>query len=131
MGGRRPGTAARTLDAAIIFAPAGNLVPAALRAVDRAGIVVCAGIHMSEIPAFSYDLLWEERVLRSVANLTRQDGEEFLALAPRIPVRSWVECIPLEQLTAAFGRLRAGDVRDALVIEVGSTSPGAAEPAPR
>jgi propanol-preferring alcohol dehydrogenase len=116
------------LDAAIIFAPVGNLVPAALRAVDRGGTVVCAGIHMSEIPAFSYDLLWEERVLRSVANLTRQDGEEFLALAPRIPVSSSVESIPLDQLTTAFDRLRAGDVRGALVIEVGARAPDAMEP---
>ena len=107
------------LDAAVIFAPAGELVPAALRAVDRGGTVVCAGIHMSEIPAFSYDLLWEERVLRSVANLTRLDGEEFLALAPRVPIRTAVEALPLEQLSAAFERLRTGDVRGALVIEIG------------
>src|SRR5439155_18637807 len=74
-----------TLDAAIIFAPVGALVPAALAAVDRGGSVVCAGIHMSDIPAFPYELLWEERVLRSVANLTREDGEEFMSLAPTIP----------------------------------------------
>jgi propanol-preferring alcohol dehydrogenase len=108
------------LDAAIIFAPAGNLVPAALRAVDRGGTVVCAGIHMSDIPAFPYELLWEERALRSVANLTRKDGEEFLALAPRIPVHTEVECMPLEQVNLAFDRLRSGDVRGALVIEVGA-----------
>src|SRR5919197_222642 len=76
------------LEAAIIFAPVGALVPTALRAVDRGGVVVCAGIHMSDIPSFSYELLWEERVLRSVANLTRQDADEFLALAPQIPVRT-------------------------------------------
>src|SRR6185437_9953186 len=78
------------LDAAIIFAPVGSLVPTALRAVDRGGTVVCAGIHMSDIPRFPYDLLWGERVVRSVANLTRRDGEEFLALAPRVPVRTEV-----------------------------------------
>ncbi len=108
------------LDAAIIFAPVGGLVPAALRAVDRGGIVVCAGIHMSEIPAFPYEILWEERVLRSVANLTRLDGEEFLALAPRIPIHTEVESVPLDQINAAFDRLRSGDVRGALVIEVGT-----------
>ena len=108
------------LDAAIIFAPAGNLVPAALRAVDRGGTVVCAGIHMSDIPAFPYELLWEERVLRSVANLTRKDGEEFLALAPRVPVHTEVESMPLEQVNLAFDRLRSGDVRGALAIEVGA-----------
>jgi propanol-preferring alcohol dehydrogenase len=106
------------LDAAIIFAPAGNLVPAALRAIDRGGTVVCAGIHMSEIPTFPYELLWEERVLRSVANLTRRDGEEFLALAPRVPVHTEVESVPLAQLTSAFDRLRSGDVRGALVIDI-------------
>ncbi len=79
------------LDAAIIFAPVGELVPAALRAVRKAGVVVCAGIHMSDIPSFPYELLWDERVLRSVANLTRRDGEEFLALAPRVPIRPEVE----------------------------------------
>ncbi len=114
------GPSPEPLDAAILFAPAGGLVPAALRAVDRGGTVVCAGIHMSEIPAFSYDLLWEERVLRSVANLTRQDGEEFLALAPRVPVRSEVDSMPLARLNTAFDRLRSGDVRGALAIEIGS-----------
>src|SRR5579864_2288123 len=99
------------LDAAIIFAPVGDLVPAALAAVARGGTVICAGIHMSEIPAFSYDLLWEERVLRSVANLTRKDGEEFMALAPRVPVRTEVELFPLERANDALAKLRAGDVR--------------------
>src|SRR5207247_2809343 len=89
------------LDAAILFAPAGELVPAALQAVDRGGVVVCAGIHMSDIPSFPYRMLWEERVLRSVANLTRRDGEEFLALAPRIPVRTEVERFPLAQANEA------------------------------
>ena len=81
------------MDAAIIFAPAGELVPAALAAVVKGGVVVCAGIHMSEIPAFSYDLLWGERVIRSVANLTRRDGASFLALAPKTPVRAKVDCL--------------------------------------
>jgi propanol-preferring alcohol dehydrogenase len=107
------------LDAALIFAPVGELVPAALRAVGKGGAVVCAGIHMSEIPAFSYDLLWGERVLRSVANLTRRDGHEFLALAPRVPVRTSVETFPLEQANEALAKLRAGDVRGALVLVSG------------
>jgi alcohol dehydrogenase, propanol-preferring len=110
------------LDAAIIFAPAGELVPAALRAVAKGGTVVCAGIHMSEIPSFSYDLLWGERSLRSVANLTRADGEEFLALAPRVPVETTVETFPLEQANEALGKLRAGDVRGALVLTVGGAA---------
>lgn len=104
------------LDAAILFAPVGALVPAALRAVDRGGAVVCAGIHMSMIPAFPYELLWQERCLRSVANLTRRDGEEFLALAPRVPVRTAVETLPLSQANAALERLRRGDVEGALVL---------------
>jgi len=104
------------LDAAIIFAPAGELVPAALAAVAKGGTVVCAGIHMSDLPAFPYELLWGERVLRSVANLTRRDGEEFLALAPRIPVRTQVEAFPLERANDALAKLRAGDVRGALAI---------------
>jgi propanol-preferring alcohol dehydrogenase len=106
------------LDAAIIFAPVGELVPAALRAVDRGGTVVCAGIHMSDIPSFPYEILWEERVLRSVANLTRQDGEEFLALAPRVPVHTVVESLPLDRANDALARLRGGDVQGALVLEV-------------
>ncbi len=104
------------LDAAIIFAPVGALVPAALRAVDKGGVVVCAGIHMSDIPAFPYAILWQERVLRSVANLTRRDGEEFLALAPRVPVRVAAEALPLEQAPEALARLRAGEVEGALVL---------------
>jgi propanol-preferring alcohol dehydrogenase len=104
------------LDAAIIFAPVGALVPAALRAVDRGGTVVCAGIHMSDIPAFPYALLWEERVLRSVANLTRADGEAFMALAPKVPVRTAVEVLPLAAANAALDRLRAGQVTGALVL---------------
>src|ERR671934_1334123 len=101
------------LDAAIIFAPVGALVPAALRAVRKAGAVVCAGIHMSDIPSFAYDLLYGERVVRSVANLTRRDGEEFLALAPQVPVRTEVELYQLDHANAALDRLRAGDVRGA------------------
>jgi alcohol dehydrogenase, propanol-preferring len=104
------------LDAAIIFAPVGALVPAALRAVDRGGTVVCAGIHMSDIPTFPYELLWGERVVRSVANLTRRDGEDFLALAPRVPVRTVVEEFPLSRAADALDRLRAGKVRGAAVL---------------
>jgi propanol-preferring alcohol dehydrogenase len=104
------------LDAAIIFAPAGELVPAALRAVSPGGTVVCAGIHMSDIPSFPYSILWEERHLRSVANLTRQDGEEFLSLAPRVPVRTEVEVHPLAGANAALDRLRAGLVRGSAVL---------------
>lgn len=104
------------LDAAILFAPVGALVPAALRAVDRGGVVVCAGIHMSEIPAFPYEILWQERAVRSVANLTRRDGTEFLALAPRVPVRTEVATLPLEQANEALARLREGRVTGALVL---------------
>jgi propanol-preferring alcohol dehydrogenase len=106
------------LDAAIIFAPVGELVPAALRAVDRGGVVVCAGIHMSDIPSFPYSILWEERVLRSVANLTRRDGEEFLALAPRVPVRTTVHPYALERANEALDDLRAGRFEGAAVIVV-------------
>jgi propanol-preferring alcohol dehydrogenase len=104
------------LDAAIIFAPVGALVPGALAAVAKGGSVVCAGIHMSDIPSFPYELLWGERVLRSVANLTRRDGEEFLTLAPRVPVRTHVETFPLDQANEALDKLRRGDVRGALVL---------------
>jgi propanol-preferring alcohol dehydrogenase len=107
------------LDAAIIFAPVGELVPAALRAVARGGTVVCAGIHMSEIPALPYELLWGERTLRSVANLTRADGEEFMALARRVPVRIEVEAHPLVAANEALARLRAGEVRGAAVLVPG------------
>ena len=104
------------LDAALIFAPVGSLVPAALRAVARGGTVVCGGIHMSTIPAFSYELLWGERILRSVANLTRQDGEEFLALAPRIPVRTTIQEYRLTEANSALNDLRSGRVRGAAVL---------------
>jgi propanol-preferring alcohol dehydrogenase len=104
------------LDAAIVFAPVGALVPAALRVVDPGGTVVCAGIHMSEIPAFPYGILWGERVVRSVANLTRRDGDEFLAMAPRLQVRTEVEPFPLERAADALDRLRGGTVRGAAVL---------------
>jgi propanol-preferring alcohol dehydrogenase len=106
------------LDAAIIFAPVGALVPAALTVVAKGGSVVCAGIHMSDIPSFPYELLWGERVVRSVANLTRRDGEEFLALAPRVPVRTEVEAFPLAAANEALAALRAGEVRGAAVLRV-------------
>jgi propanol-preferring alcohol dehydrogenase len=104
------------LDAAIVFAPVGGLVPVALAALARGGVVVCAGIHMSDIPSFPYALLWEERTIRSVANLTRADGEEFLALAPQVPVRTEVETFPLAQANEALDRLRAGRIRGAAVL---------------
>jgi len=108
------------LDAAIIFAPVGELVPLALRVLAKGGTVVCAGIRMTDIPAFPYELLWGERVLRSVANLTRHDGEEFLALAPQVPVRTEVQTFSLEQANEALERLRRGDVRGAVVLDVAS-----------
>ena len=110
------GPSPEELDAAIIFAPVGELVTAALRAVAKGGTVVCAGIHMSDIPSFPYELLWGERVLRSVANLTRADGEQFMELAPRIPVRTEIEPHPLADANEALARLREGDVRGAAVL---------------
>jgi alcohol dehydrogenase, propanol-preferring len=104
------------LDAAIIFAPVGALVPAALSAVARGGTVVCAGIHMSDIPSFPYEILWGERSVRSVANLTRQDGLDFLALAPEVPVRTEVVPFPLEEANQALDALRGGRVRGAAVL---------------
>jgi propanol-preferring alcohol dehydrogenase len=104
------------LDAAIIFAPAGELVVTALKSVARGGTVVCAGIHMSDIPTFPYRLLWEERVIRSVANLTRRDGEEFLALAPRVPVRTHVQTFPLAHANEALEQLRQGRIHGAAVL---------------
>lgn len=106
----------RPLDAAIIFAPVGGLVPTALRAVDKGGTVVCAGIHMSDIPAFPYDILWEERVVRSVANLTRADGEAFLRVAPDVPVRTAVTLYPLERANDALDDLRHGRFEGAAVL---------------
>ena len=104
------------LDAAILFAPAGELVPTALGHVRKGGSVVCAGIHMSDIPSFPYELLWGERVVRSVANLTRSDGEEFLRIAALVPVETRVEELPLGSANEALACLRAGDVRGALVL---------------
>ncbi len=104
------------LDAAIIFAPVGPLVPVALRAVERGGTVVCAGIHMSPIPSFSYDILWGERVVRSVANLTRTDGDEFLAIAPQVPVKTHTLRYQLDQANQAIDDLRAGRLQGAAVL---------------
>jgi alcohol dehydrogenase, propanol-preferring len=106
------------LDAALIFAPVGPLVVAALKAVVKGGVVVCGGIHMSDIPAFPYALLWEERIIRSVANLTRQDGEEFLALALHVPVRTEVQAFPLEQANQALEQLRRGQLQGAAVLTI-------------
>lgn len=106
------------LDAAIIFAPAGELVPLALRAVVPGGTVVCAGIHMTDIPSFPYSILWEERVLRSVANLTRRDGEEFLALAPQIPIRTEINEYPLDRVNEAIDDLRKGRITGANVMRI-------------
>jgi propanol-preferring alcohol dehydrogenase len=107
------------LDAAIVFAPAGDLVPAALAVLASGGTVVCAGIHMTDIPRFPYELLWGERAIRSVANLTRRDGEEFLALAPQIPIETRIEPFALEEAEQALGALRAGAIRGAAVIDLG------------
>lgn len=104
------------LDAAIIFAPVGNLVPQALINLDKGGIVVCGGIHMSDIPTFPYKILWEERVIRSVANLTRKDGDEFLKLAPKVPIKTETEIFPLQKANEALDNLRAGKVHGAAVL---------------
>ena len=104
------------LDAVIVFAPVGELVPAALRHVRKGGSVICAGIHMSDVPSFPYELLWGERAIRSVANLTRADGEEFLALAPTVPVHMKVETFPLEAANVALDRLRHGALHGAAVL---------------
>lgn len=109
------------LDAAILFAPAGDLVPVALRAVAPGGTVVCGEIHMSDIPSFPYEILWRERVVRSVANLTRRDAAEFLELAPRVPVRTRVRAFPLERANEALETLRAGKVRGAIALVVENT----------
>jgi propanol-preferring alcohol dehydrogenase len=118
------------LDAAIVFAPVGALVPAALRAVARGGTVVCAGIHMSDIPAFPYAILWGERVVRSVANLTRRDGEEFFALLARVPVRTDVRTYPLAEADAALDDLRHGRIQGAAVLVTGSGDRGGGGPEP-
>jgi propanol-preferring alcohol dehydrogenase len=112
------------LDAAIIFAPVGALVPAALAAVAKGGAVVCAGIHMSDIPSFPYELLWGERVLRSVANLTREDGHRVMALAPEVPVRTQVEPFPFERANEALDRLRSGHIRGSAAIIPPATTTG-------
>ena len=106
------------LDAAIVFAPVGALIPAALAATAKGGVVVCAGIHMSDIPQFPYELLWGERSVRSVANLTRRDGEEFLELAPRVPVRTEVQAFPLEQANEALDAVRSGRIHGSAVLDV-------------
>ena len=106
------------LDAAIIFAPVGALLPAALRVTAKGGTVVCGGIHMSDIPSFPYGILWEERVVRSVANLTRRDGNELLAIAPKVPVKTEVQVFQLEQANEALGLLRQGQVQGALVLQL-------------
>src|SRR5207245_3680027 len=112
------------LDAAIICAPVGELVPVALRAVRKGGVVVCAGIHMSDVPTFPYELLWGERVLRSVANLTRRDGEELLTLAPQVPIRTEIETFSLEDANEALDRLRSGRIRGAAVLDITSEAGG-------
>ena len=116
--GGSDGAAPEELDAAIIFAPVGELVPVALRTVAKGGSVVCAGIHMTDIPSFPYELLWGERILRSVANLTRRDAAEFLALAPLVPVRAEVETFALEDANEALDRFRSGQLRGTAVLQV-------------
>jgi propanol-preferring alcohol dehydrogenase len=106
------------LDAALIFAPVGPLVVAALSATAKGGVIVCGGIHMSDIPSFPYRLLWEERVIRSVANLTRQDGEEFLAIAPQVPIKTEVQPFQLEEANEALDRLRRGQLQGAAVLVI-------------
>jgi len=104
------------LDAALIFAPVGELIPAALQATDKGGTVICAGIHMSDIPSFPYRILWQERILRSVANLTRADAEEFLALAARMPIRTHTEAFALADANVALSRLKHGELLGAAVL---------------
>jgi len=114
-------TPPQKLDAAIIFAPVGPLVPAALRALAKGGVVVCGGIHMSDIPSFPYVDLWQERVLTSVANLTRRDGEEFLEIAPRVPLKTKVETFPLEEANTALEKFREGELAGNAVLKVSSS----------
>jgi propanol-preferring alcohol dehydrogenase len=109
------------LDAAIIFASVGELVPAALRALAKGGIVVCGGIHMSDIPSFSYADLWGERAITSVANLTRRDGEEFFDIAPRVPVQTETEIFPLEEANTALDRFRTGKLKATAVLMIDTT----------
>jgi propanol-preferring alcohol dehydrogenase len=108
----------RELDAAIIFAPVGSLVPEALKAVVKGGRVICGGIHMSDIPAFPYSILWNERMVRSVANLTRQDAVDLLEIAPDVPVRTEVQRFPLEGANEALDRMRRGELRGAAVLQI-------------
>jgi len=109
----------KKLDAAIIFAPVGGLVPLALKALEKGGTVVCGGIHSSDVPSFPYEWLWGERAICSVANLTRRDGDEFFKIAPRVPVRTTVETFPLEQANEVLNRLRAGKIHGAAVLQIG------------
>ena len=113
-------TPPESLDAALIFAPLGPLIIAALKATNKGGVVICAGIHMSDIPSFPYNLLWGERLIRSVANLTRRDGEEFLALAPQVPIKTDVTAFPLEQAGEALAHMRNGQLVGAAVISIES-----------
>jgi propanol-preferring alcohol dehydrogenase len=106
------------LDAALIFAPVGSLMVEALKATAKGGVVVSGGIHMSDIPSFPYSLLWEERIIRSVANLTRRDGEEFLEIAPKVPVKTEVQTFPLEEANEALNRLRGGQIQGAAVLVI-------------
>lgn len=110
------------LDAAIIFAPVGALVPAALAAIRKGGTVVCGGIHMSDIPSFPYELLWGERTICSVANLTRRDAEEFMRIAPKVPVRTTIQVFRLEQANEALEQLRHGKLQGAAVLKIGGAS---------
>ncbi|MBZ5699992.1 MAG: zinc-dependent alcohol dehydrogenase family protein [Acidobacteriia bacterium] len=110
------------LDAAVIFAPVGALVPAALAAIRKGGTVVCGGIHMSDVPSFPYELLWGERTVCSVANLTRRDAEEFMKIAPKVPVRTTTQPFPLEQANEALAQLRDGRLEGAAVLAIGGTS---------
>jgi alcohol dehydrogenase, propanol-preferring len=109
------------LDAAIIFASVGPLVPAALRALAKGGVVVCGGIHMTDIPSFPYVELWEERVITSVANLTRHDGDKFFETAPRVPVRTKTQTFPLEEANAALDRFRSGRLKGTAVLVVNAS----------
>ena len=111
-------TPPKKLDAAIIFAPVGSLVPIALKTLVKGGVVVCGGIHMSDIPSFPYVDLWNERVITSVANLTRRDGEEFLEIAPRVPVKAKIEIFPLEEANVALTRFRAGELDGTAVLAI-------------
>jgi propanol-preferring alcohol dehydrogenase len=109
---------AEKLDAAIVFAPSGELIPAALRAVRKGGVVVCGGIHMTDIPQFSYDLLWGERTLCSVANLTRKDADDFMTIAPKVPIRTFFETFPLVDVNKVLDLFRKGQIRGSAVLTI-------------